>query len=284
MVMPDTSLMADRRRRAAAGPLGLPKIGTHKALQLDLIVDAGARGDGMTDEEMSGILQIPYMTLGPPRRGLVSDGWIVDTGIRRPTARKQPAVVWMISEKGAIQFNLPKGWKEKRTVKRAKAAPKAMTPDERRRRSENDAIKRASELAPDAQFRRDVEMWRQWTGFASSLADRAEQWPVAPVQQEALVMLMEHFHAETGRAIENLRKNSAKPVDMRYYILLGVGHDAPGEVIKDAYRKLARKFHPDATGGDPDKEIKFKEISRAYNVLSDAEERRKYNAYGVAMK
>ena len=63
-----------------------------------------------------------------------------------------------------------------------------------------------------------------------------------------------------------------------YYKTLGVPRDADADTIKKAFRKLARKYHPDA-GGD---ETKFKEINEAYEVLSDDKKRKLYDQYGTA--
>ncbi len=62
-----------------------------------------------------------------------------------------------------------------------------------------------------------------------------------------------------------------------YYKVLGVPKDASAGDIKKAYRKLARKFHPDANKGDAAAEERFKEISEAYDVLSDAKRRKEYD-------
>ncbi len=62
-----------------------------------------------------------------------------------------------------------------------------------------------------------------------------------------------------------------------HYSTIGVAETANPDEIKKAYRKLAKKYHPDATGGDKAKEIKFKEISEAYEVLSDAKKRTEYD-------
>ena len=68
---------------------------------------------------------------------------------------------------------------------------------------------------------------------------------------------------------------------MDYYKALGVTKSASPEEIKKAYRKLALKYHPDKNPGDKKAEEKFKEISEAYAVLSDAEKRKQYDAFGA---
>ncbi|MDO8473375.1 MAG: DnaJ C-terminal domain-containing protein [Dehalococcoidia bacterium] len=65
-----------------------------------------------------------------------------------------------------------------------------------------------------------------------------------------------------------------------YYKILGVNRTASEKEIKQAYRKLARKVHPDVNPGDKSAEGKFKEVNRAFEVLSDAEKRKKYDQYG----
>ena len=58
-----------------------------------------------------------------------------------------------------------------------------------------------------------------------------------------------------------------------YYELLGVKKDSPTDDVKKAYRRLARKYHPDLNPGDKNSEKKFKEINEAYEVLSDSKKR-----------
>ena len=62
-----------------------------------------------------------------------------------------------------------------------------------------------------------------------------------------------------------------------FYKTLGVGEKATAEELKKAYRKLAKKYHPDVTGGDKAKEAKFKEITEAYETLGDEKKRAQYD-------
>jgi molecular chaperone DnaJ len=67
-----------------------------------------------------------------------------------------------------------------------------------------------------------------------------------------------------------------------YYEILGVNKDAPQADIKKAFRKLARKYHPDVNPGNKTAEQKFKEMSEAYEVLSDVKKRQQYDQFGHA--
>ena len=67
-----------------------------------------------------------------------------------------------------------------------------------------------------------------------------------------------------------------------YYEVLGVDRNADEATLKKAYRKLAKKYHPDTNPGDAEAEKKFKEASEAYAVLSDSEKRAQYDQFGHA--
>jgi molecular chaperone DnaJ len=69
-------------------------------------------------------------------------------------------------------------------------------------------------------------------------------------------------------------------MDKDYYRILGVERTASGAEVKRAYRKLARKFHPDLNPGDKGAEAKFKEIQEAYSVLSDPKKKSQYDQFG----
>jgi curved DNA-binding protein len=65
-----------------------------------------------------------------------------------------------------------------------------------------------------------------------------------------------------------------------YYEILGVSRDVDDKELKSAFRRLARKYHPDVNPNDPEAEERFKEINEAYEVLSDPEKRQKYDRLG----
>jgi curved DNA-binding protein len=69
-----------------------------------------------------------------------------------------------------------------------------------------------------------------------------------------------------------------------YYAMLGISKTATSEEIKQAFRKLARKFHPDVNPNNKQAEAKFKEVNEAYEVLSDPDKRKKYDQFGQYWK
>ena len=69
-----------------------------------------------------------------------------------------------------------------------------------------------------------------------------------------------------------------------FYNLLGVSRSTSEKEIRQAYRRLARQYHPDLNPGNPESEEKFKRINEAYEVLSDGDKRRKYDKYGERWK
>src|SRR3982074_2798712 len=71
------------------------------------------------------------------------------------------------------------------------------------------------------------------------------------------------------------------PMTKDFYDVLGVSRGASQKEIQTAFRKLARKLHPDVNPGDKEAERRFKEISEAHGVLSDAEKRKLYDRFGA---
>jgi curved DNA-binding protein len=71
---------------------------------------------------------------------------------------------------------------------------------------------------------------------------------------------------------------------INYYEILGVASNATPEEIKQSFRRLARRYHPDLNQGDKQAEEKFKQINEAYDILSDEMKRRQYNSQFFAQK
>ena len=66
-----------------------------------------------------------------------------------------------------------------------------------------------------------------------------------------------------------------------YYDILGIKRDASAETIKKAFRKLAKKYHPDSNAGNPQAEQMFKDVNEAYSILSDPEKKKLYDRFGT---
>src|SRR5262245_54838784 len=73
---------------------------------------------------------------------------------------------------------------------------------------------------------------------------------------------------------------AAMPMTRDYYEVLGVSRGASQKEIQGAFRKLARKLHPDVNPGDKEAERRFKEVTEAHDVLSDPEKRKMYDRFG----
>ncbi len=95
---------------------------------------------------------------------------------------------------------------------------------------------------------------------------------------------MRFIHLPSGERLIGLgqepRNGERMPKKGDYYGVLGVDKAASDTEIKRAFRSLARKYHPDKNPEDPEAEMKFKEIQEAYAILSNPEERRKYDMFG----
>ena len=79
-----------------------------------------------------------------------------------------------------------------------------------------------------------------------------------------------------------LREEQIMSAKRDYYEVLGVSRDADKNTIKKAYRKLAKKYHPDTNQGNAQAAERFKEATEAYNILSDPEKKKMYDQFGHA--
>src|SRR5262249_35688709 len=87
---------------------------------------------------------------------------------------------------------------------------------------------------------------------------------------------------DRAHAWPRLRDSPRLTMDFKdYYSILGVSKTASDKDLKQAFRKMARKFHPDVNPGDKAAEAKFKEINEAYEVLGDPDKRKKYDELGA---
>ena len=98
------------------------------------------------------------------------------------------------------------------------------------------------------------------------------------------MLQMSLIQAGPKKALALLEK--VRVIDMAakrdYYEVLRINRDADDAAIKKAYRKLAKKYHPDSNGGNAQAEQMFKEVTEAYTILSDPEKRKLYDRFGHA--
>ena len=86
----------------------------------------------------------------------------------------------------------------------------------------------------------------------------------------------------TGQKKADGWKVTAMAAKRDYYEILGIDKNADDNTIKKAYRKLAKKYHPDQNAGNAQAERQFKEVTEAYSVLSDPEKKKLYDQFGHA--
>src|SRR5215475_4013876 len=90
-----------------------------------------------------------------------------------------------------------------------------------------------------------------------------------------------HYYRRKNHAIDvTLYKRKTYMDFIDYYKILGVNKNATQDEIRTAYRKLARKHHPDLNPNDKEANKKFQQVNEANEVLSDPEKRKKYDQYG----
>ena len=113
-----------------------------------------------------------------------------------------------------------------------------------------------------------------------SIAEVVQRIPAADARRGAHALESVGGYTGTGRAYSDARFGMT--MDFKdYYSTLGVAKTATEKEIKQAFRKLARKHHPDVNPGDKSAEANFKEINEAYEVLGDPDKRKKYDELGA---
>ena len=115
--------------------------------------------------------------------------------------------------------------------------------------------------------------------FWSTAPDKLTSFSTFPSLSLPTILLASQFIYNTAHSL--IREFPHPIMDfIDYYNVLGVPKDASEEDIKKAYRKLARKHHPDLNPHDAEANKKFQQINEAHEVLSDPEKRKKYDQYG----
>src|SRR5271168_3419553 len=92
--------------------------------------------------------------------------------------------------------------------------------------------------------------------------------------------MLRPYGLQSARLGRRPLQNMATTTKQDYYELLGVARKAGAKEIRTAFRKLARKYHPDLNPGDKSSEEKFKQLQEAYDVLSDSKKRAIYDQHG----
>ena len=119
-------------------------------------------------------------------------------------------------------------------------------------------------------------------GAAAAAAACAKTAPAPTAAHGEMAQETRTASVRDGRGLVNASSGGSELMEFKdYYQTLGVAKSATEKEIKQAFRKLARKFHPDVNPGDKSSESKFKEINEAYEVLGDADKRRKYDELGA---
>jgi len=265
------------------GRLPIPRRGTNAWKILNAIAAAAAQDQGLLDIETIDQLKMHGSGLEATVRScrakdLVRTGWVVDAGQKRKGLTGTPSTVWFLSEAGAQQYGLPRGWRAVRRKAKRNTIKQGMSPEEQLKRREQQAIERARGMSSKSFISYSQRLQREVQTY-TDLRNLAENRHCPPHEREILLMFARHIHDITGGVIAALERN--EPLEMGYYELLGVGHQATDRQITMAYRKLAKQHHPDT---NPDDMEIFKEITTAYDVLSDQDKRLRYNLYGPTLE
>ena len=119
----------------------------------------------------------------------------------------------------------------------------------------------------------------EWLGRNSKW--RTERYKRKAEQYKKDKLWKDAWHKARGTQGADVHAEAPRKVERDYYDVLGVSKDASLDEIKEAYRELAMRYHPDKNKGDKEAEEKFKEATAAYEVLSDTDKRKRYDQYGL---